>query len=217
MFLIDMFNNKTRLPDPKHALKGREDEQPTAATHAVTGRPLKGPFAAGCETIVLAMGCFWGAERLFWSLPGIAGTAAGYAGGYTKNPTHQEITTGLTGHAEAIRLDYDPATISLAEILRLFFEHHDPTQGMRQGQDIGTAYRSMILTTTEAQANTALSMRAAYDEALASAGRTDRITTTIGPLEQFYYASEHHQQYLARNSGATCAVRGTGISCPLPA
>jgi methionine-S-sulfoxide reductase len=214
MFLIDMFNKKTVMPSPAEALPGRPEPIATAETHFVNGTPLKGEVPEGYEVAFFGMGCFWGAERLFWKTPGVWSTAAGYAGGLTPNPTYQETVTGLTGHAEVVRVVYDPARISYAALLRLFFEEHDPTQGMRQGNDIGTTYRSAIYTTSEAQLEAARRAAEAYQAALKAAGHTGKVTTEIRPAPEFYYAEAYHQQYLAKNPGGYCGLRGTGVSCP---
>ncbi len=172
MYVIDMFNKKTTMPGADTALPGREQPIPTASEHFVSGRPLKGPYPEGMETIYLGMGCFWGAERLLWNIPGVYVTAAGYSGGFTKNPTYQETTTGLTGHTEVVKVVYDPKTVSLESLLKTFFEEHDPTQGMRQGNDIGTTYRSAVYTTTPEQLATAERVRDTFQSALKDAGRT---------------------------------------------
>ena len=213
MFLLDMFNRKTAMPTPGNALPGRPEPIPTAETHFVNGRPLKGPYPDGTRTILLGLGCFWGAERLYWQIPGVYVTAVGYAGGHTPNPTYQETTTGLTGHAEVVLVVYDPQIVSLEELLKVFFEEHDPTQGMRQGNDIGTTYRSAIYTTGEDQFETALRMRDQYQAALDAAGHGNRITTEIAAAGPFYFAEAYHQQYLAKNPGGYCGLRGTGVTC----
>ena len=215
MFLIDMFNNKMVIPQPGQALPGREIEIPTASHHFVNGNPLKGPYPEGFEKVLLGMGCFWGAERLFWKMPGVWVTAVGYAGGHTPNPTYQETTTGLTGHAEVVLVVYDPAVTSLATLLKTFFEEHDPTQGMRQGNDIGTTYRSTIYTYDDAQLAAAEAARTAYQDALKANGHGSKITTEIAPAGPFYFAEENHQQYLAKNPGGYCGLRGTGVACAL--
>ena len=215
MFLIDMFNKKTVMPRPAAALPGRAEPIPTAGNHFVSGRPLKGPHPAGTQTILLGMGCFWGAERLLWQMPGVVVTASGYSGGYTPNPTYQETTTGLTGHTEVVLVVYDPAAVALETILKTFFEAHDPTQGMRQGNDIGTTYRSAIYTTTPEQRAVAERVRDGYQAQLAASGHKGRITTEIAEAGPFYFAEEGHQQYLARNPGGYCGLRGTGVSCQI--
>ena len=216
MYLIDMFNKKMKLPGPGEALKGRTAPLPTARNHFVSGRPLKGPYPEGFETAVLALGCYWGAERLFWQTPGVWVTAAGFAGGQTLNPTYQESCTGLTGHAEAVLIVFDPKAISFEGLLAIFWEAHDPTQGMRQGNDIGTAYRSGIYPQTRQQSLAAAASRDAYQAALRAA-RRDKITTEILDGQIFYFAEEVHQQYLAKNPDGYCNMRGTGVACPVPA
>jgi peptide-methionine (S)-S-oxide reductase len=215
MFLIDMFNKKTVMPAPEAALPGRDEPIPTSATHFVNGRPLKGPYPDGLKTVLLGMGCFWGAERLLWKIPGVFVTAAGYSGGFTPNPTYHETTTGLTGHTEVVLVVYDRDTVSLETLLKTFFEAHDPTQGMRQGNDIGTTYRSAIYLDDDADLATARRVRDAYQAALTAAGRTDRITTEIARTGPFYFAEDVHQQYLAKNPGGYCGLRGTGVSCAI--
>lgn len=215
MFIIDMFNKKTRMPDRAEALPGRATAIPTAETHFVNGRPLNGPWLDGLQTAMFGMGCFWGVERLFWRVPGVYVTAAGYAGGITPNPTYQETCTGLTGHNEVVRVVFDPDIISYDELLSLFWQEHDPTQGMRQGNDIGTTYRSGIYTFTPEQKVAAEASRDAYQKALAAAGH-GKITTEILEVPEFYYAEDYHQQYLAKNPAGYCGLRGTGISCPIP-
>ncbi|SHL93214.1 peptide-methionine (S)-S-oxide reductase MsrA [Vreelandella subglaciescola] len=196
------------------ALSGRDTPIATSKTHAVSGASLHPPFAAGHEIIVLGMGCFWGVERLFWQLPGVIVTAAGYAGGQTPNPTYKEACSGRTGHAEVVEVVYDPAVISVEALLKTFWENHDPTRGNRQGNDIGPQYRSVILTTTEAQLDAAEQSAAAFQPSLTEAGR-GAITTEIKPLEHFYYAEGYHQQYLAKNPQGYCGLKGTGVSCPV--
>ncbi|MBO0124734.1 peptide-methionine (S)-S-oxide reductase MsrA [Agrobacterium tumefaciens] len=213
MFLFDTLSKKTTMPTEETALPGREEALAVPELHFVNGRPLKGPYPDGLEIIYLGMGCFWGAERLFWQTPGVWVTAVGYAGGFTRNPTYQETTTGQTGHAEVVKVVYDPAVISLSGLLRIFFEEHDPTQGMRQGNDVGTTYRSAIYATTEGQLQQAQKARDVFQQALEDAGHGRAITTEIGPLETFYYAEDYHQQYLAKNPGGYCGLRGTGVSC----
>lgn len=215
MFIIDMFNKKTKMPDAAEALPGRATPIPTAETHFVNGRPLKGPWPDNLQTAMFGMGCFWGVERLFWQVPGVYVTAAGYAGGITPNPTYQETCTGLTGHNEVVLLVFDPNVISYDELLTLFWEEHDPTQGMRQGNDIGTTYRSGIYTFTPEQKAAAEQSRDAYQKALNVAGR-GKITTEILQAPEFYYAEDYHQQYLAKNPAGYCGLRGTGVSCPIP-
>lgn len=214
MFLSEMLHKKTAMPAAGKALPGRAEPIPTAETHFVNGHPLKGPYPEGMEIAMFGMGCFWGVERLFWKQPGVWVTAAGYAGGFTPNPTYQETVTGLTGHAEVVRIVFDPTVISYGALLKLFWEEHDPTQGMRQGNDIGTTYRSLILTYNDAQKQAALDSRKAYQAALKKAGRSERITTGIAPAPEFYFAEAYHQQYLAKNPGGYCGLQGTGVGCP---
>ena len=215
MFVIDMFNRKTVMPTPETALRGRDEALPTTQTHFVSGRPLHEPYPDGLEVAYFGMGCFWGAERLFWKLPGVHVTAAGYAGGITPNPTYQETTTGLTGHAEIVKVVFDPQAVSYRQLLKVFFEAHDPTQGMRQGNDIGTTYRSAIYTTTPQQEAEAKDALTGFQAALDGAGRRTGITTEIAPIDIFYYAEEYHQQYLAKNPGGYCGLKGTGVACPV--
>ncbi|HWK69043.1 MAG TPA: peptide-methionine (S)-S-oxide reductase MsrA [Rhizobiaceae bacterium] len=214
-FLSDMLNRKLQLPKPEEALPGRDHPLPTASTHYVSNRPLKGPYPDGLEMAMFGMGCFWGAERLFWQTEGVWVTAVGFAGGFTRNPTYQETCTGLTGHAEVVLVVYDPKIVSYARLLKIFWESHDPTQGMRQGNDVGTTYRSAIYTFGEAQRRAALASREAYEAELLSAGR-GRITTEIEPSPTFYFAEEDHQQYLAKNPHGYCGLKGTGVSCAMP-
>jgi peptide-methionine (S)-S-oxide reductase len=206
--------SKTRLPLPGEALKGRPDPIPTATTHFVSGRLLKGPWPEGLQTALFGLGCFWGAERKFWQTPGVWVTAAGYAAGLTPNPTYQEVCTGGTGHNEVVLVVYDPAEVSYSQLLKVFFENHDPTQGMRQGNDVGTQYRSGIYTFDEAQAREAEAAREAYAKALSQRGYAP-ITTEVLPAPEFYYAEDYHQQYLAKNPGGYCGLGGTGVSCPI--
>lgn len=210
-----LFSRKpATLPAPGEALPGREMEIPTADTHFVFGKPLKAEAPDGFETIVVAMGCFWGAERVFWKLDGVWNTAVGYAGGQTPNPTYEEACSGRTGHTEVVRIVFDPKVITLSEILKTFWENHDPTQGMRQGNDIGTQYRSAIYTTTPEQLEAARQSASDYEKALVAQGY-DRVTTEIKPLSDFYYAEDYHQQYLAKNPAGYCGIGGTGVSCPI--
>ena len=212
------FRKRPEMPAPADALPGRPTPVPTAETHFVNGNPLKGPYPPGIETIVLGLGCFWGAERRFWQLPeGVFVTAVGYAGGYTPNPTYEEVCTGQTGHNEVVLVAFDPAVLSREAVLRTFFESHDPTQGMRQGNDTGTQYRSAIYYTTDQMKQAAEATAAAYTQALRTAGHSRAITTEIKPMEAFYFAEEPHQQYLAKNPGGYCGLGGTGVACPAPA
>ncbi|TCK30495.1 peptide-methionine (S)-S-oxide reductase [Ancylobacter aquaticus] len=202
------------LPTPAQALPGRARELPTARTHAVNGHALKGPYPEGFETAIFGLGCFWGAERKFWQTPGVYVTAVGYINGITPNPTYEETCTGLTGHAEAVLVVYDPSKVSYAELLKLFWEIHDPTQGMRQGNDVGTTYRSGIYATSPEQRAQAEASRADYDVALKAKG-FPAITTEIVDAPHFYFAEDYHQQYLAKNPNGYCALSGTGVSCPI--
>ncbi len=206
---------KTRLPDPAHALPGRpEPAYAVPERHAVLGTPLAGPWPDGYEVAIFGLGCFWGAERLFWRLPGVHSTAAAYAGGTTPHPTYEEVCTGLTGHAEVVQVVYDPAKISYLDLLRVFWEAHDPTQGMRQGNDVGTQYRSAIYTTSEQQQKLAESSRDAYTVPLAEA-RMGEVTTEIVPAGAVYLAEDYHQQYLHKMPHGYCGLQGTGVPCPI--
>jgi peptide-methionine (S)-S-oxide reductase len=209
-----MTSKKRGLPTPEEALPGRATAIPVPAAHAVNGNPLKPPFPAGLETTVFGLGCFWGAERKFWQTPGVYSTAVGYAGGSTPNPTYEEVCSGGTGHTEAVLVVFDPKQISYEELLKVFWESHDPTQGMRQGNDVGTQYRSAIYVRSEAQRRAAEESRAAYERALGKSGYGS-ITTEIREVPEFYYAEAYHQQYLAKNPGGYCGLGGTGISCPI--
>jgi peptide-methionine (S)-S-oxide reductase len=211
---MGLFRDKTKMPTPESALPGREQLMPVPALHDVLGTPLVGPFPAGTETAMFGMGCFWGAERVFWQLDGVVTTAVGYAGGYTPNPTYEEVCSGATGHNEVVLVVFDPARIGYEALLQAFWEHHDPTQGMRQGNDVGTQYRSIILATTPAQRPAAEASRAAYGARLAAAGFGE-VTTEIVDAGPFFYAEQYHQQYLARNPGGYCGAGGTGVSCPV--
>jgi peptide-methionine (S)-S-oxide reductase len=201
-----------RLPRPDQALPGREEAMPVPERHAVTGARLTPPFPAGLEQIVVGMGCFWGAERKFWQAPGVYTTAVGYAGGYTPNPTYREVCSGMTGHTEAVLVVFDPAVVALGAVLDLFWENHDPTQGMRQGNDVGTQYRSAVYCASDAQRQAAEASRAAYQDRL-TAARHGRVTTEIADAPPFYYAEEYHQQYLHKNPGGYCGMGGTGVTC----
>jgi len=213
-FLADLFKDKTRMITPDRALPGREREMPVPERHFVLGTPLRPPFPEGFQSAVVGMGCFWGAERVFWQAPGVYTTAVGYAGGHTPNPTYEEVCSGSTGHTEAVLVVFDPALTSYEEILRLFWENHNPTQGMRQGNDVGTQYRSAIYFGDPAQQAAAERTRDAYAASLAAAGHGE-ITTEIAPAGPFYYAEEYHQQYLAKNPNGYCGLGGTGVSCPV--
>jgi peptide-methionine (S)-S-oxide reductase len=215
MFLNEIFSKKTVMPSEQTALPGRPQEIPTSEIHFVNGHALKGPYPQGLEVAYFGMGCFWGAERLFWKVPGVYVTAVGYAGGITPNPTYHETTTGLTGHAEIVKIVFDPKIVSYRQLLKLFFEEHDPTQGMRQGNDIGTTYRSAIYTTSENQAEQAREALDVFQDALNKAGRDTPITTELAPVPTFYYAEDYHQQYLAKNPAGYCGLKGTGVSCPV--
>ena len=204
----------TIMPSPAQALPGRANPIPTSKTHFVNGQPLHPPFAAGLEEAVFALGCFWGAERKFWQTDGVVSTSVGYAGGYTPNPTYEEVCSGLTGHTEVVRVIFDPRRISYGDLLKVFFENHDPTQGMRQGGDIGTQYRSAIYATSPAQKAAAEHARQAYGEKLRQAG-FGAITTEVADAPEFFYAEDYHQQYLAKNPGGYCGIGGTGVSCPI--
>ncbi len=205
---------KLVLPQPGEALPGRPARMPVAAGHFVNGTPLEPPFPGGLERAVFGMGCFWGAERKLWEVPGVYTTAVGYAGGTTPNPTYQEVCSGQTGHTEVVLAVFDPARVVYGELLRVFWEGHDPTQGMRQGNDVGTQYRSAVYCATDAQQRAAEAARDAYGRLLAAAG-FEPITTEIRPAGEFYYAEDNHQQYLAKNPGGYCGLGGTGISCPM--
>ena len=210
-----LFARKSQdMPDANSALPGRDEPIPTAATHFVNGRALKQEVPAGMQQAMFGMGCFWGVERIFWQAEGVWLTAAGYAAGSTPNPTYQEVCSGRTGHNEVVRLIYDPKVISYADLLKLFWEGHNPTQGMRQGNDRGTQYRSGIYTYSPEQAEQARASKAAYQEQLSAAGH-GVITTEIREAQTFYYAEDYHQQYLAKNPGGYCGLGGTGVSCPV--
>ena len=209
-----LFREKSKMIDPDRALPGRDTAMPVPARHDVLGTPLQPPFPEGLEQIVVGMGCFWGAERVFWQLDGVYTTAVGYAGGYTPNPTYEEVCSGSTGHTEAVLVVFDPARISRDEILRAFWENHDPTQGMRQGNDVGTQYRSGIYWYDDAQRAAAERSRDAFGRKLREAGYGS-ITTEVAKAPEFYYAEDYHQQYLAKNPGGYCSIGGTGVSCPV--
>ncbi len=210
---MNPFARRHQLPTPEEALPGRPEPIPTADTHFVLGTRILPPFPEGMERAVFGMGCFWGAERLFWNAPGVHTTAVGYAGGTTPNPTYKEVCTGLTGHAEVVLVVFNPAQLSYEQLLRLFWEGHDPTQGMRQGNDVGTQYRSVVLCADGSQVEIAKASRAAYQVELDRAG-LGPITTTIEELGPLYYAEEYHQQYLAKNPSGYCGLGGTGVACP---
>ena len=204
------------IPAPEQALPGRSQPMPVADRHAVLDAPLTGPWPAGAQTVVFGMGCFWGAEKMFWKIPGVLSTSVGYAGGSTPNPTYEEVCSGHTGHAEVVQVVFDPARVALADLLKVFWENHDPTQGMRQGNDIGTQYRSAIYATTDEQLAEALASREAFAPAVRAAGYGE-ITTEIGRLDRYYYAEDYHQQYLsdARNPYGYCNHGPNGMTCPV--
>ncbi len=205
-------SSKSKVPSAAEALPGRDEEMPVPASHAVNGHPLKPPFPAGLETAMFALGCFWGAERLFWKTPGVYSTAVGYAAGHTKNPSYEEVCSGRTGHTEAVLVVFDPKLVSYADLLKVFWEGHDPSQGMRQGNDVGTQYRSGIYTYSAEQRRLAEMSKADYEAAIAKRGYP-AITTEILDAPPFYYAEPYHQQYLAKNPGGYCGLGGTGVTC----
>jgi peptide-methionine (S)-S-oxide reductase len=207
-----LFRRKAEMVDPAEALPGRSTPLPVAPTHAVLGTPLQPPFPAGTVEAQFGMGCFWGAERLFWKIPGVVSTSVGYAGGYTLNPTYEEVCSGRTGHAEVVRVVFDPGRVSYDTLLKAFWERHDPTQGLRQGNDIGSQYRSVIFCTDETQLAAAQASRARYQEGLAAA-RLGAITTEVCPAPVFFYAEDYHQQYLHKNPDGYCGLGGTGVTC----
>jgi peptide-methionine (S)-S-oxide reductase len=209
-----LFREKTKMIDPERALPGRDTPIVVPGRHDVLGTPLAPPFPEQMETLVVGMGCFWGAERLFWQLDGVYTTAVGYAGGYTPNPTYEEVCSGSTGHAEAVLVVFDPAKISLDRVLRTFWEGHDPTQGMRQGNDVGTQYRSAVYYASEDQRAAIEASRDRYQASLTAAGLGE-ITTEIAPAGPFYYAEGYHQQYLDKHPNGYCGLGGTGVSCPV--
>jgi peptide-methionine (S)-S-oxide reductase len=211
---MSLFGRKHHLPTPDEALPGRDETMPVPAAHFVNGHTLKPPFPEGLETAMFGLGCFWGAERLFWKLPGVFTTAVGYAGGITPNPSYHEVCSGRTGHTEAVLVVFDPAVISYDQLLKSFWEGHNPTQGMRQGNDVGTQYRSGIYTYSDDQLAAAKTSRDMYQDVLNAAGYGE-ITTEILPAPTFYYAEDYHQQYLAKNPGGYCGLGGTGLSCPV--
>jgi peptide-methionine (S)-S-oxide reductase len=211
MFLFQ--KKKTEMVSAADALPGRADPIPTAARHFVTGRPLSGEVPEGMEEAMFGMGCFWGVERMFWKLPGVWMTRAGYAAGHTPNPTYEEVCTGRTGHNEVVHVIFDPKVVTYEDLLRVFWENHDPTQGMRQGNDVGTQYRSGIYTYSEAQAKAAAATRDAFAPRLRAAGY-GAVTTEIMAAPAFFHAEDYHQQYLAKNPGGYCGIGGTGVTCP---
>ena len=210
-----MFGRKNpEMISPSQALPGRTDQtMPVPAEHFELGTPLVGPWPENTGTLVVGMGCFWGAERKFWQAPGVYSTSVGYAGGYTPNPTYEEVCSGLTGHTEVVLVVFDASNVSVNDMLRVFWENHDPTQGMRQGNDIGTQYRSGVYCTSDEQRDIAVATRDAYQEQLTKAGY-GTITTEIAPLTHFYYAEPYHQQYLGKNPNGYCGIGGTGVTCP---
>jgi peptide-methionine (S)-S-oxide reductase len=214
MDLMRIFRDKTRMIEPTHALAGRDSPIPVPARHEVLGNPIAPPFPEGFERAVFAMGCFWGAERLFWTAPGVWTTAVGYAAGMTPNPTYEEVCSGSTGHTEAVLVVFDPGITSYEELLRIFWEGHDPTQHMRQGNDVGTQYRSAALWTSPAQQKALEASRRAYQGVLSAAGLGD-IATEIAEAGPFYYAESYHQQYLAKVPNGYCGLGGTGVACPI--
>ncbi|MBW0119626.1 peptide-methionine (S)-S-oxide reductase MsrA [Pseudonocardia abyssalis] len=205
---------RRKMVTADRALPGRPTPLPVTGRHVITGQRIAPPFPAGLATAVFGMGCFWGAERLFWQLPGVWSTAVGYAGGFTENPTYEETCSGRTGHAEVVLVVFDPARIGYADLLRTFWEGHDPTQGMRQGNDRGTQYRSAVYTIDDDQRTLAEAAAASYADAL-TAARRGAVTTEIAPLGTFFHAEDHHQQYLAKNPGGHCGIGGTGVACPV--
>jgi peptide-methionine (S)-S-oxide reductase len=211
---MSRFGRKPQMPSPEQALAGRAETMPVPATHFVNGNPLQPPFPDGLETAMFGLGCFWGAERDFWQTKGVFTTAVGYSGGFTPNPSYQEVCSGHTGHNEVVLVVFDPAVVSYEALLRVFWEHHDPTQGMRQGNDVGTQYRSAIYVFSDEQRAVAERSRDMYQEVLRAA-HFDDITTEIVPAGPFYYAEDYHQQYLAKNPGGYCGIGGTGVSCPV--
>jgi peptide-methionine (S)-S-oxide reductase len=212
--MLFLSRHKTSLPAAEDALPGRETAMPLTDRHYVNGRQLKPPFPEGIETIVLGLGCFWGAERIFWELPGVYTTAVGYAGGFTPNPTYEEVCSGRTGHTEVVLVAFDPEVVSLETVMKTFWEAHDPTQGMRQGNDVGTQYRSAVYVTDPAQRAVVEATRERYQQALTAAHRGE-ITTEVADAGEFYFAEDYHQQYLAKNPNGYCGIGGTGVSCPI--
>jgi peptide-methionine (S)-S-oxide reductase len=206
--------SKLKLPGAQQALPGRTEAMPLPNRHFVKDAPIAPPFREGTEMADFGLGCFWGAERKFWELPGVISTAVGYQGGHTPNPNYREVCTGQTGHTEVVRVFFDPSLVTYEELLRVFWESHDPTQGMRQGNDVGTQYRSAVFVHGDEQRRLAEKSRAAYERALAAEGH-GAITTEVTPAPPFYYAEEYHQQYLAKNPGGYCGIGGTGVSCPV--
>ena len=214
MSLMDLINKKSLLPNDSEALEGRDEEIEVPDVHFLNGTPLKAPFPEGLSQAIFGMGCFWGVEKKFWQLEGVYSTAVGYSGGQTKNPTYREVCTGMTGHNEVVLVVFDPTIIAYRDLLKTFWEDHDPTQGMRQGNDRGTQYRSGIYTYGAGQAQAAAASLTVFAEQLAAAG-FGAITSEILPAPQFYYAEDYHQQYLAKNPNGYCGIGGTGVSCPI--
>ena len=208
------FEKPAQIPTAADALPGRAEAMPVPELHAVSRAPIVAPFPAGIELAQFGLGCFWGAERIFWKIPGVYATAVGYAGGPTPNPTYKEVCSGRTGHTEVVLVAYDPSKVAYAQLLKVFWESHDPTQGMRQGNDRGTQYRSALYTYGDAQAKEAAASKTAYEAELRKAGH-DAITTEIGAAPPFYYAEDYHQQYLHKNPAGYCGIGGTGVSCPV--
>jgi len=209
-----MLNKSLEMPTAEDALPGRAEPLRTDEVHYVTGRPLKGPYPEGFETAVFGMGCFWGVERVFWKIPGVWVTAVGYAGGHTPNPTYEEVCSGRTGHTEAVLVVFNPREVSYEALLKTFWENHDPTQGMRQGGDVGTQYRSAIYTFDDDQARAAEASKQAYEQALGAKG-FGAVTTEIREAPEFYFAEDYHQGYLAKNPNGYCGIGGTGVTCPI--
>jgi peptide-methionine (S)-S-oxide reductase len=214
MSFMTMLSKKFSLPEKDEALPGRTKAIEPEGPHFVNGNPLMGPYPENTETVMFGMGCFWGAERIFWQIPGVYVTAVGYAGGLTPNPTYNETCTGRTGHTEAVLVAYDPAVLSLSDLLRVFWENHDPTQGMRQGNDTGTQYRSAIYVNTPADLEQAEQSKESYQQALKQGGVSASITTEIRQLSDFFFSEDYHQQYLAKNPAGYCGIGGTGVVCP---
>ncbi|MDP1874165.1 peptide-methionine (S)-S-oxide reductase MsrA [Phenylobacterium sp.] len=209
-----LFRKPAEMPTAQTALPGRGQPIPTAETHFVNGQPLQGPYPEGSEAAVFAMGCFWGVERLFWQIPGVHVTAAGYVNGFTPNPTYEEVCSGRTGHTEAVLVIFDPRIVTYEQLLKVFWEGHDPTQGMRQGGDVGTQYRSGVYVANEAQGAAAAASKGVYQQALSAKG-LGPITSEIVETGPFYFAEDYHQQYLAKNPGGYCGIGGTGVTCPI--
>ena len=212
--MFGMMRKKLEVPSPEQCLPGRAMKMPVPARHFVNGNALEGPYPAGLETAVFGLGCFWGAERKFWEAPGVYTTAVGYAGGFTPNPTYEEVCSGRTGHTEAVLVVFDPKVVSYETLLKVFWENHDPTQGMRQGNDVGTQYRSAVYTFSDEQTKAVEASERMFQERLNGSGYGG-ITTEVAPAPVFYYAEDYHQQYLAKNPNGYCGLGGTGVSCPI--